>query len=289
MEILVIAIPVLILLAFALLFATARRRDSERGTGVLSRETRKRDRSRGGFEGDEPVPVATGRDVERAAVLERRPGGGTGIAVAEKAPPVPYVPPDDEVIGVTRRQFFNRGLIGLMVLGLSGFGAAVLAFLWPQLSGGFGAKIRVGKLEDILGEIRDTSEPKYVPEGRLYVNPYPKGAVDKAGAVYEGGVLTGMEAGVVALYQKCVHLGCRVPFCATSQWFECGCHGSQYNRVGEKKGGPAPRGLDRFPVEVGGGRVTVDTGVVVQGPPIGTNTTGQEAEGPHCVGGAGGH
>ena len=59
--------------------------------------------------------------------------------------------------------------------------------------------------------------------------------------------------GVVALYQKCVHLGCRVPQCDTSQWFECPCHGSQYNQVGEKKGGPAPRGLDRFAIEVAGG------------------------------------
>ena len=59
-----------------------------------------------------------------------------------------------------------------------------------------------------------------------------------------------MEAGYTALYQKCVHLGCRVPECKTSQWFECQCHGSQYNRNGEKKGGPAPRGLDRFPLTV---------------------------------------
>ena len=98
-----------------------------------------------------------------------------------------------------------------------------------------------------------------------------------------------MEAGVVALYQKCVHLGCRVPSCATSKWFECGCHGSQYNQAGEKKGGPAPRGLDRFAMEVSGGSLTVNTGQIIQGPPIGTNTTGQEAEGPHCVSGAGGH
>jgi cytochrome b6-f complex iron-sulfur subunit len=119
----------------------------------------------------------------------------------------------------------------------------------------------------------------------VYISPYPKASVPKAKKAYSAAVLPGMEAGVVALYQKCVHLGCRVPFCATSQWFECGCHGSQYNRVGEKKGGPAPRGLDRFPVEVKGGSVTVDTGIVVQGPPIGVNTTGQEAEGPHCVGG----
>jgi cytochrome b6-f complex iron-sulfur subunit len=38
-------------------------------------------------------------------------------------------------------------------------------------------------------------------------------------------------------------------------------------------------------VSVDGGQVTVDTKAVIQGPPIGTNTTGQEAEGPHCVGG----
>ncbi len=93
-----------------------------------------------------------------------------------------------------------------------------------------------------------------------------------------------MEEGIVALYQKCVHLGCKVPWCATSQWFECPCHGSKYSRVGEKRGGPAPRGLDRFIVTVAGDKLTIDTGVVVLGPPIGTDTTGQGAEGPPCVG-----
>jgi cytochrome b6-f complex iron-sulfur subunit len=38
-------------------------------------------------------------------------------------------------------------------------------------------------------------------------------------------------------------------------------------------------------MEVTGGVLTVNTGQLIQGPPIGTNTTGQEAEGPHCVGG----
>jgi cytochrome b6-f complex iron-sulfur subunit len=94
-----------------------------------------------------------------------------------------------------------------------------------------------------------------------------------------------MSSGIVALYQKCPHLGCRVPTCATSQWFECPCHGSQFNRVGEKKGGPAPRGMDRFAVSINNGNVVIDTGAVFGGPAIGTNTTGQEAEGPHCVGG----
>jgi cytochrome b6-f complex iron-sulfur subunit len=174
----------------------------------------------------------------------------------------------------------------MMGLSLSGFGAACLAFLWPQLGSGFGSKITAGKIDDILSEIRDTREPKYVAVGRFYVVPYPTDAVPKAEkAGYAPSVLAGMEQGVVALYQKCPHLGCRVPFCTTAQWFECGCHGSQYNRVGEKKGGPAPRGMDRFPVEVSNGVVVVDTGIQIEGPSIGTNTTGQEAEGPHCVGG----
>ncbi len=48
--------------------------------------------------------------------------------------------------------------------------------------------------------------------------------------------------------------------------------------------------MDRFGVDISGGSVTIDTGLIFQGPSIGTNTTGQEAEGPHCVsGGEGGH
>ena len=79
-----------------------------------------------------------------------------------------------------------------------------------------------------------------------------------------------------------------MPDCKTSQWFECPCHGSQYNQVGEKRAGPAPRGMDRFTMEVtSDGFLLVDTGSVIPGPPIGTNTTGQEAEGPHCL--SGGH
>jgi cytochrome b6-f complex iron-sulfur subunit len=75
-----------------------------------------------------------------------------------------------------------------------------------------------------------------------------------------------------------------VPNCDTSQWFECPCHGSRYNQAGEKKGGPAPRGMDRFAMSVDGDTFVVSTGTIIPGPPIGTNTTGQEQEGPSCLG-----
>ena len=151
--------------------------------------------------------------------------------------------------------------------------------------GGFAVgDISVGNIEDLKNQIRDNDGFLYRPEGKLWLTEYPEGALEKAREVYSSAELLAMESGVVALFQKCPHLGCRVPSCGTSQWFECPCHGSKYNRVGEKRSGPAPRGLDRFGVSVDGGELTVQTSVIIPGPPIGTNTTGQESEGAACIG-----
>lgn len=267
------------LAVLAVLFvATAGARRDRKSATSLRREARKADRGN---------PLETngglsGREVERNAVLARR---GTEVVpvAAAPAPPAPFVPPDDDTIAVTRRQFLNRSMGSLMGLGLASFGGAVLAFIWPQLGSGFGAKIRAGRVSDILDTIGSERAPFYVAEARTYLQAYPKGSLANAKQEYQGGVLEGMEAGVVALYQKCVHLGCRVPWCGSSQWFECPCHGSKYNRVGEQQSGPAPRGLDRFNVSVDNGTLVIDTGVVVQGPPLGIDTTGQQPEGPHCA------
>ncbi|MEK9635540.1 MAG: Rieske 2Fe-2S domain-containing protein [Acidimicrobiaceae bacterium] len=288
---LIAAIVVIALLAAVAVFSALKSRDADGAVGILSRETKSRDRESTVL-GDEDA--LTGKQVERAQVLERKAASKELVLAArESAPPAPYVPPDPEVIGVSRRQFFNRTIILMMQIGLGGFGLASIAFLWPQLGGGFGSAIRVGLVSDVLSEIRGANGFLYRAEGRMWITEYPNGAVEKARAAYSANELTGMEAGlalgldggVIALYQKCPHLGCRVPECVTSQWFECPCHGSQYNRVGEKRGGPAPRGMDRFAMSVSAdGVLTVDTGTIIQGPPIGTNTTGQEAEGPNCIG-----
>ena len=288
---LIAAIVVIAVLAAVAVFSALKSRDADGAVGILSRETKSRDRESTVL-GDEDA--LTGKQVERAQVLERKAASKELVLAArESAPPAPYVPPDPEVIGVSRRQFFNRTIILMMQIGLGGFGLASIAFLWPQLGGDFGSAIRVGLVSDVLSEIRGANGFLYRAEGRMWITEYPNGAVEKARAAYSANELTGMEAGlalgldggVIALYQKCPHLGCRVPECVTSQWFECPCHGSQYNRVGEKRGGPAPRGMDRFAMSVSAdGVLTVDTGTIIQGPPIGTNTTGQEAEGPNCIG-----
>ena len=289
-----VAIAVLAVLALVAVLAAVRRRQSAAAVGMLSRETLRKDRSSVVLR-SEAAP--SGREVERAAAAAR--AGSALVPAGSSEPPVPYVPPDPETIGVSRRQFFNRTIVMLMGLSLSGFGVACIAFLWPQGTSGFGSKIKVGLVSDVLSEIRDNNGFLYKPEGRMWLTEYPNGTVVKALVTYTPGERAGMTAGqqlgldggIVALYQKCPHLGCRVPECVTSQWFECPCHGSKYNQVGEKRGGPAPRGMDRFAVEIGAdGSLTVDTGTIIQGPPIGTNTTGQEAEGPSCIGQAtGGH
>jgi cytochrome b6-f complex iron-sulfur subunit len=281
--VLLIAIPILVVLAAVLVLASARRRDTGSAIGALARETRRRDRG-AVAPSDAAEAPATGREVERAAALEQREGSKELVTVGAGTP-VPWVPPDPEVMGVTRRQFFNRGILTFFGLGLSGFGASLLAFLWPKLGGGFGSVINIGTTASIDQKISDGNGFAYYPEGRMWVTHYPAAAIPAAEKVYSPPEVTGMKLGYTALYQKCVHLGCRVPSCPSSQWFECQCHGSQYNRNGEKKGGPAPRGLDRFPVTGSSNSISVNTGQIIIGPPIGTNTTGQEAEGPHCVGG----
>ncbi|MFM7338344.1 MAG: ubiquinol-cytochrome c reductase iron-sulfur subunit [Actinomycetota bacterium] len=276
--IITVAIAVLAVLGLGVVLTATRRSDMS-GVGALSRETRKRDRDA------KKSARKIGKEVEAAA------SRSTAVAAMPPAEIEPWVVPDPEAIDESRRAFLNRANTTLMSASLGGFAAALIAFLWKGAEGGFGSKINAGKLEDVIGQIRANKGFLYLPEARSWVTEYPKEAISKADAIYagQGPVYSGMSSGIVALYQKCPHLGCRVPECKTSQWFECPCHGSQYNRVGEKKGGPAPRGMDRFGVSVNNGMVVIDTGTVFAGPPIGVNTTGQEAEGPHCVGGTGGH
>jgi cytochrome b6-f complex iron-sulfur subunit len=286
-----IAIIAVVALAVIGLVVTARSRAT---TGHLSRETRKRDAGAGAAAGSETAApadetsVAAESDEGRARADEARQAiESGGAAVPEPradATAVVYEPVDIEELGVTRRQFFNRSIVAGSGLGLGAFGVAALAFLWPSAGGGFGGKIVVGS-EAEAKDAFSNKIPFYNAAAKTYIVAYPKEDLPKARKVtaYTAPILAGMEQGYVALYQKCVHLGCRVPWCPSSQWFECPCHGSKYNRVGEKQGGPAPRGLDRFVLELSGGNIVVDTGSLVIGPPIGTDTTGQSPEGAPCV------
>jgi cytochrome b6-f complex iron-sulfur subunit len=95
--------------------------------------------------------------------------------------------------------------------------------------------------------------------------------------------------GFLALTERCPHLGCRLPLCESSEWFECPCHGSRFNRAGEYRFGPAPHGQPRYRLSVektsyGVVQLVLHLDEPVQGAPRGTLTMAQESAGPHCVG-----
>jgi cytochrome b6-f complex iron-sulfur subunit len=278
---LIIGIPVVIILAAVTVLASARRRSSDaqgRATGRLGAETKASDSSALAVTDD------TSEDA-RARAEETKVAAGGVPAKRGKTSLAEMAPADYEEIQVSRRQFFNRSIITTMAISIGAFGAAAISFLYAKSAGGFGGKVDSGiSLTGAQAYWDANKAPFYVPDARTYLQPYPVADVPKAKKIPNYiPVIPGMEQGIVALYQKCVHLGCRVPWCQTSQWFECPCHGSKYSRVGEKKGGPAPRGLDHFVVTIAGSKMTIDTTLVVTGPPIGTDTTNQGAEGPPCV------
>lgn len=119
------------------------------------------------------------------------------------------------------------------------------------------------------------------PVRTVPVSAVPEEGVLEVSAIR--GYLTRADNQVVALWWKCPHLGCRVPWCESSGQFECPCHGSVFNRVGEYRRGPAPRGMDRYAMEVVDGQVVVDTSDVTYGDPPGTETINEPPLGPECL------
>jgi cytochrome b6-f complex iron-sulfur subunit len=205
---------------------------------------------------------------------------------------------------ISRRSFMRRMLgVGVGVLSLQFLGGT-FAFLWPNLTEGLGADITLGTADDVLSQTPEWAEglPYIYNQANLFfVNvPASKARVAAAseGQVQADATLPVPDPGtdvdeaipiadrsVIALWRKCPHLGCQVPqLCDESEWFECLCHGSKYTVLGEKRAGPAPRGMDRFVVIVEGGAYVIRTSEVISGPPVGTVTFDDRADGaiPHC-------
>ena len=138
---------------------------------------------------------------------------------------------------MTRRAFLGWAL-GISLLGLFGqAGTALFQFFSPRVEPGtFGGKVVAGQ----VGEFQPGTV-SHVPKGRFYISRLEDG-------------------GLLALWQRCTHLGCTVPWREEEGQFHCPCHSSLFNSQGEVMGGPAPRPLDIFPMEIVDGQVVVDTG-----------------------------
>ena len=266
--------------AFTIAFRRSRADRPDPAAGV-SAETRRADQSMKGVR-VEPLAVVEPEPEEELEELE----GGTetepvtahhAVELIEEQRVVEVSP---EESGVSRRQFFNRAITVTFGSFLALMGLNSLAFFWPKLTGGFGSDVDAGPVEDLAVQTVNpdgTIVPVFVPEARAYVVPAP----DTLSAQFEGKSVA--AGGLMALFQRCVHLGCRVPWCSTSIGFECPCHGSKYNSVGEYFAGPAPRNLDRFVVEIrNGDRFVIRTGDIIQTPRAPLPSV-QYPQGPSCI------
>lgn len=281
-NLILIGVAVVAVAAAVAAFAIAWRRSTGGDwRGKISSETRAADRST--TLDLPPVPVAVDEapievDDDVAEAEEETSSSPVAVAVATERRLVEATP---EEAGVTRRQFFNRAL-GSVFGAFSGMlGLSFLAFLWPKITGGFGADVNAGAVSALLDQaINDDGSvtPVFIPEARAYVVPAPA-------SLAEAYVGNSVEAGgVMALFQRCVHLGCRVPWCGPSQGFECPCHGSKYNSIGEYNAGPAPRNLDRFVIELNPvNELIIKTGTIIQTPRA-LEPSVEYPQGPSCIG-----
>ncbi len=146
----------------------------------------------------------------------------------------------------TRRDLLKWGLFGSLLLMLGGFGQMFLMYFYPKKVGTFGGKITLP--ESI--ETYKADGMTRVREGKFFLSYVPEG--------------------FLALYWKCVHLGCTVPWKPDEEFqgevgvFHCPCHGSIYLKTGQNVAGPAPRPLDLMEIEITGGKIIVNTGKITQ-------------------------
>lgn len=164
-----------------------------------------------------------------------------------KKPASPAAPASGrENAGITRRQFMRSGMYGTIGLFTAQALVGAGVMFWPAKVSGFGGKVVVPKK---LDEIKPDEPPVMVREGKFYLSRVQ----DASGE------------GIIALYWKCVHLGCTVPWNDAEGQFHCPCHGSTYDRTGQNTGGPAPRPLDYMEIaEIAeDGTITVDTGKIM--------------------------
>lgn len=186
---------------------------------------------------------------------------------------------------VERRTFLRYSLIGSVSAGLGGFALSALGFLWPRPGDRLAGETPLGDARSLAEQILSTRTPVRVPEGGISIITWDPSTSAARRAYGDMHAILDDSLGLMAVNsQSCPHLGCGVPWCQSSQWFECPCHGSRYNRYGEWTGGPAPRGLDRFRSLIDGdGQFVVDFSEPITGPARTANALEQPPEGPACV------
>ncbi len=177
---------------------------------------------------------------------------------------------------MSRRRFLRRSMLAVWGLSTVAAVAGALDMLYPNLAGQFGSTINVGKKSKMPAAIPTAFKLGqagvfYFQNAKTYMVHFAKntpwllsGTNLTDQLTYEWVTKDSDGSYWIALYQRCVHLGCTVPFRDDCDSFKCPCHGSHYNVDGEYLDGPAPRSLDRFAFSFSGDDVIVNTGSLNQ-------------------------
>jgi cytochrome b6-f complex iron-sulfur subunit len=175
---------------------------------------------------------------------------------------------------LSRRRFLRRAMVAVWGLSATTGVAGAIYMLYPNLAGQFGAALTIGKKTDFPaarpGDFKiNQAGVFYRQEAKTYVVHLDKktafllqGTTLEDQLTAESVVKDGDGSYWIGLYQRCVHLGCTVPFRDDCVSFKCPCHGSHYNVSGEFLDGPAPRSLDRFALSFNGEDVMINTGAL---------------------------
>lgn len=146
-------------------------------------------------------------------------------------------PQADEKKSINRREFLNFAWfasLGFLAINTAGM---TYLFAMPRFKEGeFGGLYTVGSVSELPEK---GTPPVNYPKVKLW--------------------LSNTDAGVLALYKVCTHLGCLYGWKDAEDKFVCPCHGSQFEADGDYIAGPAPRSLDRFVVQA----VDPDSGEVL--------------------------
>ena len=160
----------------------------------------------------------------------------------------------------TRRSLLHTSFWATLGATVSGLGLGLLNYAWPRRVTGFGADVRV-PAESLP---HAGAAPLYVREGKFFlVNLSPGDGVPEQ---FRDLAEPSRAGGLLALYQKCTHLGCDLPwepearFQELPGWFKCPCHCSTFTKAGVRVFGPAPRAMDTMELKINpDGSVTVHT------------------------------
>jgi cytochrome b6-f complex iron-sulfur subunit len=141
---------------------------------------------------------------------------------------------------VSRRDLLKTTWLALGGLTVLEMGGISLSYMQPRLAEGeFGSIIEVGEVDSF-----PPGSVTHISNGRFYLSRLADG-------------------GFLAIYQRCTHLGCNVPWDQAANAFVCPCHNSEFTANGEVLNPPAPRPLDLFPITIENNIIRVDTGKTI--------------------------